>query len=143
MTKYICKTCKKEFWDSKSNHRKYCSWKCYCKSLLGKSPPNKGKKYPKLSGKSHWNWKGFATHSKGYVLTRKPNHPSANNRGYVYKHRLIMEKLLNRYLKPTEYVHHKNGIRNDNRPQNLLLVIRTPHYGKIQCPHCNKHFSIR
>ena len=58
----------------------------------------------------------------GYVLVRMPQHPRAkNNNGYVLEHILKMEEMLGRYLIEKESVHHRNGIKDDNRIENLEL----------------------
>lgn len=97
----------------------------------------------KMRGKNHPNWKGGKRKQGGYILIHKPNHPFANCNGNVYEHRLVMEQILGRYLRKEEGVHHKNRIRNDNRPENLQLIIENPHYGIISCPYCLKEFNIR
>lgn len=58
----------------------------------------------------------------GYAKVLAPGHPTVSNKNrYVFEHRLVMEKLLGRYLRAGETVHHKNGVKDDNRPENLEL----------------------
>lgn len=73
----------------------------------------KGNKNP------HWN-NGIKRHPKGYLLIRKPTHPFCTQEGYIWIHRLVIEKQIGRYLKPEEACHHINKIKDDNRPENLM-----------------------
>ena len=73
-------------------------------------------------GERHYAWKGRITDKDGYVAIHCKGHPNARKHThYVFEHRLVMEEALGRYLLPTEVVHHINGIRDDNRIENLQL----------------------
>lgn len=114
----------------------------------GQKPWNTGKKRPPFSdtwrknmskpawnkgllgyhaGEENPNWKGGKTiDAYGYIFIYAPGHPYAH-RNYVKEHRLVMEKSLNRYLDPKEIVHHINGIKYDNRIENLEIMTQKKH----------------
>ncbi len=67
-------------------------------------------------------WKnGRRKNAQGYIRIHSPNHPFADIDGYVMEHRLVMEKHIGRYLTPKEVVHHRNGIKDDNKIENFKL----------------------
>ena len=78
------------------------------------------------AGDANGNWKGGRTrHKAGYVMVRAPGHPRAGRRSpYVFEHILVAEEILGRHLVDGESVHHRNGVRDDNRPENLELWTR-------------------
>jgi hypothetical protein len=78
-----------------------------------------------VAGASNGRWKGGRTrHKAGYVMRWAPGHPRAGKSQYVFEHILVMEQLLGRCLLADESVHHRNGVRDDNRPENLELWTR-------------------
>lgn len=101
-----------------------------------------------MSGDKHPHWKGGKVITdSGYVMIFNPKHPFVNAYGYVREHRLVMEKHLGRYLTKKEVVHHLNGIKTDNRIENLELTTQNAHArhhftkGRL-CSLCNeKHLA--
>lgn len=93
-----------------------------------------------LRGKYSKQWRGGkGKTSCGYVKIYMPNHPNARKQ-YVLEHIYVMSEHIGRPIIKGETVHHKNGIRHDNRIENLELwssnhpsgqrVIDLVHYAK-------------
>ncbi len=91
---------------------------------------NAGKNHK--TGSDNHMWKGGRYVDKsGYALRYVGinGHPRYKKR-YVLEHVLVMENLLGRYLFPGENVHHKNGVRDDNRSENLELWVTSQPCGQ-------------
>ena len=73
-------------------------------------------------------WKGGRTKSTlGYIAIKNSNHPNAMKNGYVLEHIFVMSKIVGRAIKKGEVVHHINKIKDDNRPENLMLLSKSEH----------------
>lgn len=79
-------------------------------------------------GSANPNWKGGRTiDPRGYVLIKRPGHPGADVRGYVYEHRLVAETMLGRPILPSEHVHHRDENKTNNDPANLEVLSSAEH----------------
>ena len=68
--------------------------------------------------------------SQGYWLVYDPDHPSAQKGGWLMEHRKVMSDYLGRALRKNENVHHINGVRDDNRLENLELWVTSQPSGQ-------------
>ncbi len=122
-----CAYCGVDFGFTDSRQR-FCSKRC---GVLGQR---------KNTAERAHNWNGgrSAKGTHGYVRVRAPQHPRATKHmPYVLEHILVMEKTIGRYLEPNERVHHRNGRRDDNRPENLeLWKVKDPPGVRAADYHC-------
>jgi len=114
--KIICEHCGKEFGrprrvNAKGKGIRFCSISCANKSTRSSLIKQKTKRHK-------------------YISIWKPEHP-INYNGRVLEHRLIVEKIIGRYLKKEEIVHHINYLEDDNRKENLFLCHTYKEHDKI------------
>jgi endogenous inhibitor of DNA gyrase (YacG/DUF329 family) len=97
----VCAVCGTSFVRPHGKQRTFCSRSC---AMTDRARGGQNKKEEGAT----------APHANGYILQKVGT-------AWVMQHRLVMEDVLGRKLLPKERVHHKNGVRDDNRPENLEL----------------------
>lgn len=79
-------------------------------------------------GSQSKGWKGGRRKDrKGYIWIYNPRHPRANKNRCVAEHILIWENIHNKKLPKGWVIHHLNGIKDDNRPENLVALPNLKH----------------
>lgn len=97
-----------------------------------KSNQNRGKREKSPS------WKGgISMMANGYRCSYHPEHPRAHQNGYVYEHILVAESKLKRALYPGEVVHHLDGDKQNNDPQNITVLSSQSEHATLHAREMN------
>lgn len=99
---------------------------------LKKNSYLKGKK-----GSQSPKWKGGEMIFQGYILIYAPNHEGSNKKGYIKRANLVWYEKTNEIIKLPYFLHHINGIKTDDKFENLEKVNRSEH---MKIEHKNKDY---
>lgn len=119
-----CLNCGERKRVQKSGNIKFCSKKCFNLAIRNTAWPDESGVEWKING-------------KGYLKTQWRKHPLANRNNGVLQHRHIVweasgfDPRVLALLKNGAVVHHKNGKRDDNRIENLEILVSSKHYKGI------------
>ena len=144
MTLFVTRECEECGSELTSRYQKrFCSTQCAYVNrtkprglciVCGNTVNDSGRKFCSLVCFGRSKRKESARWSKGRGYIAIPVYDNGGNRIRTkLEHRVVMEKMIGRALLPHETVHHKNGIRHDNRPENLEL--KSGHHGQGQVIH--------
>jgi len=104
------------------------------------------KLYGSQRAEHNHNWHGGRKLKNGYIYVYKPGHPIALARKtynpYIAEHIIVWEETHGRQLPHGWVVHHINGVRSDNRPNNLLAVPKAHHSPALRVKEVQKRLRV-
>ena len=77
-----------------------------------------------------------------YVYLNRPDHPNAAKNGIVGEHVVVASEKIGRPLLPGEVVHHVDGDKANNDPDNLRVMTNSDHMRYHRREHLSKRGKI-